>query len=286
MTATNPSRLRSPDFLSRISVAVVAALEAADESAIRHLAERITNLEAKARATQDEELAAYFGVLRRLLTGDDPTPSAAALAEPFRSGYERIHQELQAGQDEPLTPASPDWLASLTSVVAAAVKQGSREDRLRLEEELRAMTATSAASDDRFPPFVDALRALLRGEDTRERVIGLRPPYRDAFLSLLQVLAAESADFTREALLDRVRHNTVVALTQGSADVRAAVAATLGDLSQQLVQATDVEDLHTLLRGAEALLEGRPPSPSVESLPEPYAAVWREIHAAAEKSTG
>jgi uncharacterized protein (DUF2267 family) len=283
----DPSRMWSPDFLSEISVAVVAALEADDTAGTTELADRIANLEARARATADEDLAAYFGVLRRLLGGDDPAEAAAALAEPYRSGYERIQHELRVGQDHPAASTSPDWLASLTSVVASTARHGSREDRLRLEQELGNLEERNAGDDLRFRAFVDALRAVLRGEDTRRQVIGLQPPYRDAFLSLLQILAADdSVEFTREALLERVRHNTVVALTQGNREVRAAVAATLAELSQQLTGETDIEHLRTLLTGSVATLEGRRPSPSVDTLPEPYATVWREILAAAEKPSG
>lgn len=276
----------SPDFLSEISVAVVAALEADDNAATAKLAGRIANLEARARRTEDEDLAAYFGVLRRLLAGDDPAEAAAALPEPYRSGYERIEQELAVGHADPVAVATPDWLASLTSVVASTARHGSREDRLRLEQELGHMAERSLSDDDRFTSFIDALRAVLRGEDTRQQLIGLRPPYRDAFLSLLQILAADNADFSRHVLLDRVRHNTIVALTRGNREVRAAVAATLADLSDPLTSEAGVEDLRTLLNGAQAMLEGRQPSPSVDALPEPYATVWREILAAAEKAAG
>jgi hypothetical protein len=281
MQSSSWGRIRAPEFLSEISVAVVAALETGDRVGAIRLADRLSNLEARARAEGDENLATYFGALGRLLAGEDATASAANLVEPYRSGYERIRQELDAAHREAAT--SPDWLATLTSIVASTARHGSQQDRHRLEQNLVEIARRNAPGDEGFPPFVDALRAVLRGEDTRQRVVVLQTPYREAFLSLLQILAAEdTTDFTHHALLDRIRHNTIVALLEGNREVQAAVATTLADLVSQLTT-DDKGHLRALLEGAEALLRRQQPPPAVDTLPEPYAGVWHDILTAAEK---
>jgi hypothetical protein len=175
-------------------------------------------------------------------------------------------------------------LAGVASLVVTTIKQGDAEDHAALEAELAAMAGRVHPEEVDMHNFVAALRGVLQGEDSRRLVVKLRPPYRDAFLSLLQLLsAADTSEFALTNILDRIRHNTIVALTHGNAETRTAIAETLTDLQRKLLANHPArEHLALLIAGAQALLAGKEPPTAVNNLPEPFAETWRIMLAASK----
>ena len=271
------------DFLSNLSTAVAVALKTQDATMTDELAGHLTELVKAAGESNEPELAAYFGVLHGLLHEEDVTAAAARLVDPYRAGYERILQEMAEEPEEDLSDITlSDWVARLTSIVATVVRGDKAEDRAELEQAFVSMAEQAPAEDTEFHDFIAALRAVVRGEDTRALALNLQPPYREAFQSLLQLLAAEdTTDFAVQAILDRIQHNTVIALTQGNRELRLSVAEALADVEEKLPE-DEPTTIHfrALLLGALALLLEREPPAAVSALPEPFAAAWQDILAA------
>jgi hypothetical protein len=284
-----PQNSRKPkfsEFLSDVSVEVVIALTTRDARIIKELGDHLTQYEANAKAENEPELAAYFSVLRGLLQGEDVSTEAENLVEPYRWGYNRILQELENETKEDVAGLQhSEWLVNLTSLVAYTVKHGTDEDRVKLEQELAGLARKVRPEEVEFHDFMAALRSVLRGEDTRKLAIQLQPPYRQAFLSLLQVLATSDAtDFVLRSILDRIEHNTITALTQGNDRLRLAVAEALADIEEMLPEDDPAtRHLRPLIISALALLLNRKPHRAVKKLPEPYATTWRNILAASKK---
>lgn len=275
----NSQNVSLSDFLSDVSVAVVVTLQTQDQAAAGELSDRLAKLETEFAGDQPE-LATYFGVLHGLLQGDDVSQAAEELVGPYRAGYERILQELEgAPKERPATTSTSEWVANVTSVVATTTKHGSDAERAGLEQELAGFARRMPLEETAFHDFIDTLRGILRGEDTRMSALKLQPPYREAYQSLLQLLAAEdSIDATIRAILDRVQHNTVMALTRGDKKLRQAVADALADIEDILTQDDPTAPhLRSLLAGAQALLLNRKPPASVEKLPDPFAETWQSI---------
>jgi len=213
------------DFLSNLSIAVAVALKTQDAAMADELAGHLTELVEAAEESDEPELAAYFGVLHGLLHEEDVTAAAARLADPYRAGYERILQEMAEEPEEDLSDITlSDWVARLTSIVATVVRGDKAEDRAELEQAFVSMAEQAPAEDTEFHDFIAALRAVVHGEDTRALALKLQLPYREAFQSLLQLLAAgDTTDFAVQAILDRIQHNTVIALTQENRELRLSV---------------------------------------------------------------
>lgn len=270
------------DFLSDLSVAVVLALQTHDEAAIEELSDELAEFETETASENEPELAAYFRVLRGLLQGDDVSQAAEELVEPYRAGYERVLQEIE---EAPAEMTVSEWLARVTSIVATTVKRGSDEDRAELEGELAGLARKIGSEETEFHRFMAALRGVLRGEDTRKLALRLQPPYREAYQSLLQLLAADdTTDFAVRAILDRMQHNTVVALTRGDRKLRLAVAEALADIEEKLPEdEATTPHFRLLIVGALALLLEREPPASIDNLPVPFAEVWDNILAASRK---
>ncbi|MFQ5854104.1 MAG: hypothetical protein ACE5LU_00460 [Anaerolineae bacterium] len=270
------------DFLSDLSVAVVVALQSRGAATTEELRDHLAELVQAANASNEPQLAAYFDVLHGLLQGDDVTAAAEGLVEPYRAGYERILQELA---EEPSEMTLSEWLTQMTTIVVTTARLGSHEDRSRLEQELAGLARKVPSEDTGLQNFLAALRGVLRGEDTREFALRQRPPYREAFHSLLQLLAADDAsEFTVHALLDRIQHNTIVALTQRNRELRLVVAEGLADIVEKLPEdGTATDHFRPLIVGALALLLDREPPAAVNTLPEPFAETWRNILAASQK---
>jgi|AMFO01.1.fsa_nt_gi hypothetical protein len=279
---TNDSRYTHfADFLSDLSVAVAVALKTHDTATVEDLAGHLAELVEAADESNEAELAAYFGVLHGLLRGEDVTTAAEKLIEPYRTGYERILQELEEEPEEDFS----DWLARLTSIVATVVRGGRAEDRAEMEQSFTRLSDHVPPEETEFHDFIAALRAVVRDEDTRALALKLQPPYREAFHSLLQLLAADdTTDFTVHAILDRIQHNTVVALTRGNRALRVSVAEALADIEEKLPE-DEPTTIHfrALIVGALALLLEREPPAAVKNLPEPFADAWHNILAASQK---
>lgn len=274
------------DFLSDLSTAVAVALKTQDATMVDELAGHLTELVEAADESDEPELAAYFGVLHDLLHGDDVTTTAEKLVDPYRAGYERILQEMAEEPEEDLSDmAMSDWLARLTSIVATVVRGDRAEDRAELEQAFVSMVEQVPAEDTEFHDFIAALQAVVRGEDTPALALKLQPPYREAFHSLLQLLAADdTTDFAVQAILDRIQHNTVVALTQENRELRLSVAEALADVEEKLPE-DEPATIHfrALILGALALLLDREPPAAVKNLPDPFAETWQNILAASQK---
>lgn len=269
------------DFMSDLAVAVVAALQRGDKGTIDELSDHLAELQKASDASNEPELAAYFSVLHGLLQDEDVSAAAEQLVEPYRAGYERIRQELERSEEDRLS----EWLARLTSIVATTTKHGNDAERADVEQALREMAEHVPPEDRGFHDFLVALQGVLRGKDTRKLMLKLKPPYREAFQSLLQLLVTEDAiDVTIRSILDRIEHNTVLALTKRDEALRLAVAEALADIEEVLPE-NDPTTPHfrVLIVGAMALLLGRKPSRHVKKLPEPFADTWRNILAAAQK---
>lgn len=278
--ANNDDEGRLADFLSDLSVAVVVALQTHDEEALEELSSELARLETEF-AEDQPELATYFQVLRGLVQGEEVDPIAENLVEPYRSGYERVLQELEK---EPEVTQS-EWLTNLTSLVATTAKHGSREVRVKLEKELVHIAERVPAEETEFHDFIAALRGVLRGEDTRELALKVRPPYREAYQSLLQLLSAEdTTDFTVRTILEKIEHNVTLALSRGDPEVRLAVAEALADIEEKLPEDEPTTyHFRALILGTMALLIDREVPDAVNSLPDPFAETWENIRAAAEQ---
>lgn len=268
------------DFMSDLAMAVVVALRRGDEGTIEELSDHLAELRKASDASNEPELAAYFSVLHGLLQGEDVSAAAEQLVEPYRAGYERIRQELEESEEDRLS----EWLARLTSIVATTTKHGNDAERADVEQALREMAERVPPEDREFHDFLSALRGVLRGKDTRRLMRKLNPPYREAFQSLLQLLATEDTiDFTIRSILDRIEHNTVVALTEGDQALRLAVAEALADVEGVLPEDDPMTPhFRVLIVGTMALLLDRKPHPHVKKLPEPFAGTWQNILAASK----
>lgn len=277
---------QSADFLSDISVAVVIALQERDKGRTKMLINRMTELEEKAKAGGDQAAAAYFRILRGLLRGVDVGDAAETLAEPYRSAYQRIEQELGEEAMRGAGETSSDWLATLTSIVATTVKHGNKDEKANLERELASIARKAPREEKEFQDFMAVLRNILRGKDTRRLAARLQPPYRQAHQSLLELLAADdSIDFTVLSIIDRIQHNTIVALTKGDRRLQLEVAEALADIEEALPE-DDPKSPHfrALMAGAIALLIDRQPPKAVNRLPEPFAEAWEKILEASQQT--
>lgn len=271
------------DFLSDISVATVVALQTRDQEAIDVLSSRLTELESEF-AEDQPKVAAYFGVLQSTLQGEDVSTAAEKLEEPFRTGYERIVQELEKQED--ISETRSEWVSRLTTIVVTTMRKGSDEDRADLEQELADIAREIPAEEIGFQSFIAALRGVLRDEDARELALELKSPYREAYQSMLQLLTADdTTDFAVHPILDRIQHNTIVTLTQGNERLRFVVAEALADLEEKLPEdEPTTPHFRALILGALALLLDREPPAAVNSLPEPFAEAWQNIVAASQQT--
>ncbi len=275
------------DFLSDLSVAVVIALQTQDDERIEALADHLAEMKQAADESEAPDLAAYFKVLRGLVRGEDVATDAEKLVDPYRAGYERIAQELEEKPEVDTGDAlPPEWLAKVTSLVAATVKRGSEEDRAEVERELASIAQEVQPEERRFHDFMAALRGVLRGEDPHEPAAELQPPYRQAYQSLLQLLAADdTTDFALQAILDRIEHNTIIALTEGDLELRVSVAEALADVAEALEDLEEKlpeddaspQQLRALILGAMALLLDRDVPTAVDILSGPFAETWHNI---------
>ena len=272
------------EFLSDLSVAVVIAIQTQEDERIEALSSRLEEIKQAADEADAPELAAYLDVLRGLVRGEDVDTAAEKLVEPYLWGYERILQELEEGP-ESSDASSSEWVASMTSLVATTVKSGSEEDRAELERELVRIAGRIPAEETKFHDFIAVLGGVLRGEDTRELGVKLQPPYRQAYHSLLQLLAADdTTEFALQAVLDRVQHNTVVALTQGDRELRLSVAEALADVEERLPEDDPTSpDFRILILGAMALLLDREPPQAVSTLSGTFAETWQSMLQASRK---
>lgn len=281
----NGRKLKFSEFLSDLSVEVIVVLTTRDEVAIKELSEELAQYEANAIEADEPDLATYFRVLNGLLRGEDVSAEAETLVEPFRWGYERILQELEEAPRTYLAGRSvAEWLTLLTGLVATTAREGSAEERAELEQELIDLAGRISPEERAFHAFIAVLRAVLRGENTQAMAHQLISPFREAYQSLLQLLAAEETpDFALFAILDRIQHNTIVALTQRSRRLRLAVAEALADIEEILPEDDPATPhLRLLILGALALLLERKVPAKINTLPEPFATTWQNIFTASQ----
>ncbi len=267
------------EFLSDISVGVAFALQWGDPDRIESLAGRLSEIQQKAEKSDEPELALYFQVLHGLLMGEDVTERARGLAGPYRAGYERILRELEEHPPGSGEDTLTDWLTNVTSLVVTTAKYGTHEEREKLAQRLADIGDRASDQETSFQNFIAALCSLLRGEDAHELDPELRSPYREAYQSLLQLLSADdTADFALQSILDRIQHNTSVALEKGDRALRLAVAEALADVEEELPEEEPAShQLRILILGSMALLLDRDVPDRVDSLTGPFAEAWHNI---------
>lgn len=278
------------EFLSDLSLSVIIAATSGDSDAAKALAQDISRFEKNARKGKERELAAYFRVLRGILLKQNVARHVERLVGPYRAGYDQIIAEI-ANASQPSSGAETqeislqDWIASLATAVVTAVKQGAESDRSALVQELDDISGRMHPDDTDFLNYVEMLKAVLAGQDTRRLVIQLVSPYRDAALSMLQLLAAtDTSEFALHNILDRIQHNTTVALQQQDIETREAVANSLAALVDKIsLNDPTMVYLEPIVAGACALLRGEEPPPTVTNLPEPFATTWQIIQEAADR---
>ena len=274
-------------FLTEISVDVVLALTSEDQALIETLSRQLQQYRSNALAKNDPDMATYFEVLHGLLQGEDVSSTADQLTGAYRAGYERILQEIDAAAEMTTEEFSfTEWLAEITSLVITTRKLGDEADRTALHNQLAEIGRHVPAEETQLHDFLAAAQAILQGQDTRALVLRLQSPYREAVLSMLQLLSAENTtDFVLQNLLDRIRHNTIVILQQGDAEARAALADSLTDVESKITS-TDpaVAYLRPFIQNVRALLRGEEPPAPDYPLPADFAAAWQAILAAAQQT--
>ncbi len=179
-----------------------------------------------------ERLAAFLSALALLLEGEALETAVLPLAEPFRSGLRAVAADIAAARAaeqpaaEPMGEEDRDAVAQLASRVAMVLRSRNRGQAAALAEALD-QAARQPGLDPDAGAYLAVLRGVLSGQRVQAQALGLVEPYRSAYFSL-ELLMKGVAPLG--ALLERLRHNCLLVLREGSGEAAAALDAVLAEL--------------------------------------------------------
>jgi len=261
-------------ILNQVCNAAIAALQPETDPAQRAaLAAELGDLRAAlegAPAVQN-----FLHAIGDWLRGTRPQAATVrALDPPFRRALQTMLEQVPVGADLP-SISLDELLAQTTAAVVAAVRQAAPETHRTLAVQLLNL---SQRLPEEARPLIENLRALLGGASPERLPPITEEPYRQLWQSARLLLAGEPdlGETARNALLDRLVHNTFFALHANSPELTQALTAALTDLQRQALSAGQSE-LADFIRALRLRLEGRDASHLVATFGDVYSAAWQRL---------
>jgi hypothetical protein len=172
-------------------------------------------------------------------------------------------------------------VAGIAAQVTAALRSENVDKRVELEAKLAQAQAQleQGAAPKGLVPFVEAMRGLLRGEETLTLYADVPPSYYAVYSQVVDEikLRQDEGELTLRQVLDEVAHNVVTVMVQGTYAQRRMMANTLLKMQRESVRRPDLVELIGFLDAARALLNDEDPAPFASRLSGPFQAKWEEI---------
>ncbi|KPL87974.1 hypothetical protein [Ardenticatena maritima] len=266
-------------LLNIVCSATVEAIRDDDTARREALAEQLDTLRADIR-DESPTVAHFFGVLAAWLRGTLPDDATIrALPTPFARALRQMLRETGAPAPAPEAPISQQTLAQLVAAVVAAAKHKDPEPARKLAAtiiNIETQLPDSARAD--ALPFFENLRALLGGADARTLPPPAAEPYASVWQTVLYLVSVgeDMNTVARQALLDRLIHNTQFVRRSGDETLAQQLATALLDVQRSAAE-QNASDIATLVAAVRALLLGYDPTPYAEALQGDVRDAWERI---------
>lgn len=266
-------------LLNMVCSATVEAVHDGDVARRQALAEQLDTLSADIRE-ESPTVAHFFDILATWLRGTPPTEAAIrTLPTPFARALRQMLHETGTPVETEQAPISQQTLAQLVAAVVAAAKHDDPTPA-------RKLAATIINIETQLPeqaraaalPFFENLRALLGGADPRTLPPPSAEPYASVWQTVLYLTSVgdDMNTVARQALLDRLVHNTQFVRRSGDEGLARQLATALLDVQRSAAE-QNAGDIATLVAAVRALLLGYDPTPYAETLQGDVREAWEQI---------